>query len=443
MKPPTSPFDPALSCDGGGFSPGLPFPSRRQWATTASLAGLGWITSTARHLARGAERGLSRPKSLILLWMEGGMSQLDGFDPHPGSAAAAGARSIATAVKGLRFGEGLPRTAELAADLVLLRSVTSREGDHSRASYEAQTGQRPLPGLIHPSLGSIICHELADDSGGALDLPAHISILSSSSPARGGYLGARYDAFQMEDPVRPLPDLRASVSGERLGKRIESLDLLERSFAAGRRAEPGGPRALHREAVEGARRLMSSDQLAAFDVDEAPASEREAYGDSAFGRSCLAALRLIGAGVRCVQVTLRGWDSHVDNAATQARQLAILDPALASLIRGLKERGLYDDTLLVVGTEFGRSPRVNLAGGRDHWPHGFSVVLGGGGWRGGIALGETDPTGESRRPAREIRVEDIHATILRRLGIDPSAERVTPLGRPIALSEGRLIRELG
>ncbi len=416
--------------------------SRRRVLRGSALAGLAWLTPVARQLARAAEKSGARPKSLIVLWMEGGISQIESFDPHPGSAIAHGAKAIATAAKGIQFGEGLPRVAELARDFAVIRSVTSKEGDHSRATYNVKTGFRPFPNLVHPSIGSIVCHELDGPGEPSLDLPAHLSILPGGFPARGGYLGARYDAFQTEDPAGPIPDVRAIAKGERQQGRLDSLTVLERSFAAGRLADLDSERTLHRTSIERALRLMSSAQLAAFDVGEAPKAEREAYGDTPFGRGCLAALRLVEAGARCVEVTLPGWDTHIDNATGQAKQLATLDPALAALIRGLKERGLYDDTLLLVATEFGRTPKLNLTEGRDHWPHGFSVLLGGGGLRGGLAVGETDPSGEKRTPAREVRVEDIHATILRQLGINTSEELTTPIGRPIRISEGRVIQEL-
>lgn len=416
--------------------------SRRRFLQGWALAGLGWLTPLSRRLARGAEATGKRPKSVIVLWMEGGMSQLESFDPHPGSAIAYGGKAIATAAKGLRFGAGLPLTAELANDFSVVRSVTSKEGDHSRATYNVKTGYRPFPNLVHPSIGSIVCHELPDAEGAVLDLPSHISILPGGFPARGGYLGARYDAFQTGDPVQPIPDVRPPAAGERQRRRLDSLAVLEETFAKGRLADLESGRTLHRTSVERARRLMSSEQLAAFDVSGVPKAEREAFGDSAFGRGCLAAIRLVEAGVRCVETTLRGWDTHADNAEGQAAQLAILDPALSALVRGLKARGLYEDTLLLVATEFGRTPKQNLAEGRDHWPHGFSVLLGGGGLRGGIAVGETDPTGTTREPAGAVRVEDVHATILRRLGIDTSEELTTPIGRPIKISEGRVIQEL-
>jgi hypothetical protein len=415
--------------------------SRRRFLHGSALAGLGWLTPLSRQLARGAEATGKRPKSVIVLWMEGGMSQLESFDPHPGSAIAYGGKSIATAAKGIQFGAGLPLTAELANDFSIVRSVTSKEGDHSRATYNVKTGYRPFPNLVHPSIGSIICHGLPE-SGPTLDLPSHISILPGGFPARGGYLGARYDAFQTGDPVQPIPDVRPLAKGDRQKQRLDSLAVLEQTFAKGRLAHLESERTLHRTSVERAQRLMSSEQLAAFDVSGIPKAEREAFGDSPFGRGCLAAIRLIEAGVRCVEVTLRGWDTHIDNTEGQAIQLALLDPALSALIRGLKERDLYEDTLLLVATEFGRTPKQNVAEGRDHWPHGFSVLIGGGGLRGGLAVGETDPSGEKQEPGRAVRVEDVHATILRRLGIDTSEELMTPIGRPIKVSEGRVIQEL-
>lgn len=413
--------------------------SRRSFLKSTALAGAGWFTPLAHQLSRAAESGKSRPKSLIVLWMEGGISQLDSFDPHADSAIAAGAKDIATAAPGIRFGAGLPLTAELAKDFAVLRSVTGREGDHTRATYNAKTGYRPLAGLEHPSIGAVLCHELP---GEGLDIPAHVSILAGQHPGRGGYLGPRFDAFKTDDPSKPLPDLRSSAKESVQAARMDALAILEKSFASGRIATLESERTMHRGSVERARRMMSSEQLAAFDVSHLPASERDVFGDTPFGRSCLAAVRLVEAGVRCVEVTLRGWDSHINNAEGQATQLAILDPALASLFKRLRARDLFEDTVVLVATEFGRTPKLNVTEGRDHWPHGFSVLLGGGGFRGGIAVGETDPTGEKKDPAREIRVEDIHATILNRFGIHYQEELLTPIGRPLAISDGKLIAEV-
>lgn len=418
--------------------------TRRALLKSSAVAGLGWLTPLAQQLAKGAEKAGTRPRSVIVLWMEGGASQLETFDPHPGSAIAYGAKAIDTAVRGIRFGEGLPLTAELTPDFSILRAVTSKEGDHTRAIYNVKTGYRPFPGLIHPAIGSVICHEMPAPEGkeAAIDIPSHISILSGQNPARGGYLGAQYDAFQAYDPVTPVPDVRSRTDDDRQSRRFESLAILEQSFAAGRLAGMETSRTLHQTSMERARKMMTSDQLDAFDVSVAPKAEREAFGDTPFGRSCLAAIRLVEVGVRCVEVTLNGWDTHLNNHEGQAKQLGILDPALASLIRLLKDRDLYENTIVMVATEFGRTPKLNVAEGRDHWPHGFSVLLGGGGFRGGLAIGETDPTGESKEPAGKVRVEDIHATIFKQLGIDYEYELMTPIGRPIAISDGRAIRDL-
>lgn len=427
-----------------GLSGGREHLSRRTLLKGSALAGLGWLTPLARHLARGAEKSGTRPQSVIVLWLEGGASQLETFDPHPGHAIARGAKAIKTAVDGIQFGDGLPLTAERAQDFSILRAVTSKEGDHTRAIYNVKTGYRPFPGLIHPAIGSIICHEMPTPEGqtSPLEIPSHISLLPGGNPARGGYLGSSYDAFQAYDPVTPVPDVRARTNDERQRQRLAGLDLLEQSFAAGRLLDLEKSRTLHRTSIERAQRMMSSDQLAAFDVSGVPKAERETFGETPFGRSCLAAVRLVEVGVRCVEITLSGWDTHINNHEGQARQLGILDPALAALINLLKARDLYENTIVMVATEFGRTPTLNLAEGRDHWPHGFSVLLGGGGFRGGLAIGETDPTGESKDPAGKVRVEDIHATILHQLGIHFEDELMTPIGRPIALSDGRVIREL-
>ncbi len=418
--------------------------ARRTFLKSSAIAGLGWLTPLSRQLARGAEARGSRPKSVIILWMEGGASQLETFDPHPGRLIAYGGKAIPTAVKGIQFGEGLPLSAELATDFSVLRSVTSKEGDHSRATYNVKTGFRPIPGLVHPAIGSVICHEMPQPGreGQGSELPTHVSILPGQFPARGGYLGAKFDAFQTYDPVKPVPDIVARASQERQNRRFESLEIIENSFSRGRLPELETERTLHRDAITRAKKMMSSEQLAAFDVSTAPISELAAFGETPFGRACLAATRLVEAGVRCVEVTLRGWDTHINNQEGQAKQLAILDPAFSSLIRHLKTRNLYENTIVLVATEFGRTPKQNVSEGRDHWPHGFSVALGGGGFRGGLAIGETDPEGESREPAQMIRVEDIHASIFHQLGIDFEYELMTPIGRPIAISEGRVIREL-
>jgi uncharacterized protein (DUF1501 family) len=185
--------------------------------------------------------------------------------------------------------------------------------------------------------------------------------------------------------------------------------------------------------------MMSSEQLRAFDLSGVPRAELLAFGDTAFGRGCLVAGRLIQEGVRCVEVTLSGWDSHVANHELHTQLKRTLDPALASLIQYLSDRSLLDQTIVVCGGEFGRTPAMNPAGGRDHWPSGFSMALAGGGLPGGRVTGETDPEGQRLNYDQGIPIADIHASILHRLGIQHDLELETPVGRPLKLSEGKVV----
>lgn len=415
--------------------------SRRTLLKWGGAAGIAWLTPLSQLLAREAESApRGRPaRSVIILWMAGGPSQLETFDPHPTSPIAHGSRAIATSLRGVQLGEGMPRLAEVMSEVTLVRSVVSKEADHERAVYNMKTGYRPSSTVVHPSVGAIVCHEL-DDAG--MDLPRHISILPDQWPARGGYLGGRFDAFQVQDPKGPIQDVANPAPKERLEKRMRDLGVVEEAFGRGRPAGLDPQTTLHQVTLARATRLMGSDQLAAFDVNQAPASQRAAYGDTPFGRGCLAALRLVERGVRCVEITLDGWDTHVTNHDLQRKKIGILDPAFAALIRDLKERGLLESTLVLCGGEFGRTPKLNPLEGRDHWPYGFSVALAGGGFRAGHVHGSTDPAGEKREPQEEVQVEDLHATLLHGLGIRPGKELKTPVGRPLALSDGRVLRAL-
>lgn len=416
--------------------------SRRTLLKTVGAAGVSaWLTPIATLLARADERApTGKPaRSVIILWMAGAPSQLETFDPHPGSKISYGTKAIKTALPGVQLAEGLGNVADLMGDISLVRSVVSKEADHERAVYNMKTGYRPNPTVVHPAIGAVICHEL-NDTG--LDLPRHISILPDQWPARGGYLGAQFDAFQVYDPQGPIQDVTPLVEKDRLDQRMKDLSVVEQAFGRGRPANLDPATTLHQLSMARALKIMSSDQLAAFDVKQATAAQRAAYGDTPFGRGCLAALRLIETGVRCVEVTLDGWDTHVNNHELQGQKVQALDPAFAALIRDLKARGLFDSTIVLCGGEFGRTPKLNPVGGRDHWPYGFTVALAGGGMRGGHVIGSTDPEGESKEPEKPVTVQDIHATIQHAVGIDPEKEIITPVGRPLALSDGKVIREL-
>lgn len=422
--------------------------NRRTLLRAAGASGLAWLTPLSRALAISDEQQRSRnpPQSVILLWMNGAPSQLETFDPHPGTEIAAGSRARSTSVSGIQIGERFEQVAELMEDISIVRSVTSKEGDHERAVYNIKTGFRPDPTLVHPAIGSVICHQTADEDQGRIDIPRHVSILPGDQPGRGGYLGDQYDAFKLDDPLQPLPDLKKRVPEKRFANRLNTLEFLEQQDPFRRKNEPrsryGDPNTL------AALKMMSSEQLKAFDISGVPLGLRREFGETPFGRGCLAALRLIEAGVRCVEVTLSGWDTHVNNHELQARQVDILDPALAALIRQLKQRDLFDRTVVVCGGEFGRTPEMNAAEGRDHWPHGFSIALAGGGLAGGRVVGATSPRPklDPRQRLQDVEnpktVEDIHATILHQLGIDHEIELDTPVGRPMRISEGQIIKEL-
>lgn len=420
--------------------------SRRGFlARGLGLAGSAWLTRLAHGLARAEAaraRGSSEPpRSIICLWLTGGPSQLETFDPHPDKMIAYGTKAIPTALPGVQIGAGLERVAEQMASLSLIRSMVSREADHVRGSYLMKTGYSPDLAIMHPALGAIVAHELPTES---LDLPRHISILGSffprsDQPARGGFLGSEYDAFKVWDPAAPVPNVQARVEADRQERRLADVAVIDRAFAQGRERQVA--RLGHAEMLGQASRMMSSAQLRAFRIEEEPLSLQRDYGETPFGRGCLAARRLIEVGVRAVEVSLNDWDSHRNNHEVHGRLIAELDPALATLIRDLRERELLDRTIVLCGGEFGRTPHFNHKEGRDHWNQGFSIALAGGGIRKGLVLGETDPEGGPVQKDK-ITYPDVFATILAALGIDHAKENAVPNGQYVKLSQGKVIPSL-
>ena len=421
--------------------------NRRTLLRAATAGTISWLTPLARSLSRAAEKNPrgAPAKSVIVLWMKGGPSQLETFDPHPNTRIGGETKAIKTSSPGIKIARGLDQVAEQMEHISLVRSVISDQKDHERATYNAKTGFRPDPTMIHPALGAVICRQLTDQ----LDIPRHISILPGSWPARGGYLGDQYDAFLVGDPKKPLPDLATTVSQSRSKRRINDLiDIVEPEFSRGRLPKLDQQKTLHRISINRAIKMMSSEQLRAFDVMSASQNLRNRYGDTPFGRGCLAACQLIKAGVRCVEVTLGGWDTHINNHQLQQKRMAILDPAMATLIDHLKEEKLLEHTIVLWGGEFGRDPRIHATDGRDHWPHGFTVAMAGGGITGGQVIGATspEPEVEAARPNRNVEnprnIADIHATVLKAVGIDFQQEMYNPPIRPVAISEGKVIQEL-
>ncbi len=418
--------------------------SRRDLFMAAFASGL-TFTVPGLDLRAAERRGDERRKSLIVVWLGGGASQLETWDPHPGTKIGGPTKSIKTTIPGLEIADLYPRVAEQIHELNVIRSLVSKEGDHERGTYMLKTGYRPDPTLIHPSLGAIACHELPNEE---IEIPSHISLIGGQWPARGGFLGEVHDAFKIYDPGNGIQNLKPRVDEVRQGQRLKGLDVVSKSFQTGRRVQVENT--LHQLTVERALRMMTSEQLKAFEIEQEPQAIRDAYGKSLFGRGCLTARRLVETGVRAVEVTLEGWDTHANNFAGTKTQAALLDPALAALIHDLKQRDLLASTLVLCISEFGRTPKINGVDGRDHWPRGFSCLVGGGGLRSGLVIGETDiePQTEqdanksSKSPHDPIEVPDLFATVLRQLGVEFDKEVLTPIGRPMKFSSGKPIERL-
>ncbi len=422
--------------------------SRRDVLRVAAGAGVSFLLP-ALDLKATESRGAERPKSLITLWMQGGPSQLESWDPHPNSKFGSSPKSIKTTINGLQISEFLPRMAEQMHNLSVVRSLVSPEGDHERGTYFVQSGYRPETTVVHPALSAVLAHGLTDSK---LEIPNHVSLSGGDGfvVPRGGYLGAEFDAFRVPDPGNNINNMRSTVEDDRQRRRLQGLDVVSNAFRKGRPTQAQDT--LHQHVIERALTMMSSQQLKAFELDDETKETKENYGDSRFGRGCLVARRLVEQGVRAVQVVLSGFDTHVNNLEGQQRQMQILDPSFAALMKDLKDRDLLDSTVVLCIGEFGRTPWLNPLEGRDHWPLGFSCVLGGGGLKSGIVIGETNPdlafaerekkNPERTKPVNPIEVPDLYATILTLMGLDPTLEINTPIGRPIMLSEGRSLSQL-
>ncbi len=407
--------------------------SRRALLRAAGWSALSFLAGPL--LARRARAGEAGARALIVLWLDGGPSQLETFDPKPGTGVGGPTRGIPTRLPGVQFAEHLPRLAERADRLALVRSLVTPEGEHQRGRHLLRTGHSITPTVAYPGVTAVVAHERAPE---ALEIPPHVAFLSPHPP-RGGYLGAGWHAFAVGDPAGRLPDLVHPAGEARLDRRQQDLAVLERAFAKERPEQAAATQ--HAALAERARRMMRSPQLAAFDVAQEDASLRERYGDAPFGRACLAARRLVEVGVPAVEVTLGGWDTHQDNFTKSAEQAEVLDQAFAALLDDLAERDLLASTLVLCAGEFGRTPRINPLDGRDHWTRGFSAVLAGGGVRPGVVIGETDPAGEAG-PSDPVSPQDLHATLYTLLGIEREQWFDTPQGRPVRLNEGRPLAAL-
>ncbi|MEO1616188.1 MAG: DUF1501 domain-containing protein [Planctomycetota bacterium] len=418
-----------------------------------------------KHLQASESIIPARAKACILIWLDGGPSHLETFDPKPDAPAEVRGplASIATSVPGIRISECLPKTASLMHHLALVRSMTSPLGEHNFGTHYLMTGYKPTPVLEYPSFGAVLAHlrersQEADDPASVL--PQHVAVpdfrVGGSRLSGSGYLPGKTAPFSLGgDPAREGFSVRdldpySGIDVSRLNRRRKFSQAFDRFGGLGNDSAETPADSELKRAFD---LITSKEAKQAFELESEPEAVRKRYGLKTVGQSCLLARRLVERGVPFVTVNHRGWDTH-ENLYTRLKEgytgakvdvglVPSLDLALSALVQDLAERSLLDETLIVVMGEFGRTPKLNTQGGRDHWPRVFSSLLAGGGVAGGQVVGSSDAVGEL--PAdHPVTPSDLAATIYHLLGIDPTQELKTPDGRRerIAPAEARVVQKL-
>lgn len=388
------------------------------------------ITSQADELR-------SRGMACILLFMQGAPSQFETWSPLPRHANGGETKAIPTSVAGIEISENMPHCAKAMSDLALIRSVTSKEGNHQRATYLLHHGYLPVGGVKHPTLGANVAEQIGD---AASELPSFVQIGGKMpNSGGGGLLGIDYDPLVLQSATRPPANTELSAGANRYARRLRLLESMEGGFAAaGGSQVVADQHKLMRRAAE----MIQSPKMEAFDLSREDEKLRTAYGEGDFAAGCMMARRLVERGVTFVEVWSRGWDTHFDNFARTRDLCGQVDQPTAQLIADLKQRGMLDRTLVIWMGEFGRTPRINPRAGRDHYPKAFSVALAGGGVRGGQVIGRVDESG-TEVADRPVLVTDLFRSIYHGLGIDPEVERVASNGRPIKIVDGgKVVNEL-
>jgi hypothetical protein len=411
-----------------------------------------WLPAFADEAGQATDRH----RSVILLWMTGGPPQTDTFDMKPGHENGGQFKPIETSVPGIQICEHLPQLAKQMEHCVPIRSMSTKEGDHTRATYLMRTGNLPQGPIDYPTLGSLFSKELGKENS---ELPNFVAVAPytqfSPSAYGPGFLGPKFAPLVVGDPNRvamnPNRDtydqsltvknlaLPQGIDTQRADARLSLLGELESDFASLR---PGLNSESHQSAYAAAVRMMRSEAVKAFNLDEESGKLRDAYGRSQFGQACLLARRLVERGVPFVEVSLNGvgnnqtfaWDTHQQNFPSVKALLGVLDPAWATLMSDLKDRGLLDSTLIVWMGEFGRTPKINPQKGRDHFPNAWSTVLCGGGIKGGQVVGKTSEDG-MKVVDRPVSIQDLIATMVKSIGLDPTKQNISNVGRPIRLAD--------
>ena len=380
-------------------------------------------------------------ESVIFLNMTGGMSHIDTFDVKPSKKEVQGpVEAISTVADGIQISQYLPRTAAVMDKICVIRSMSSINGAHDRGQYVLHRSYAPRGTIVHPTLGAWTMKLKGRKNK---EIPGFVTVGSGAANASAGFFGVKYSGVPLGRPDEGLKDsVRAdSVTEEDFGRRLKLADALNQDFhRQHHNVEAAAYDELYKEAV----RLMRSDDLKAFDISREPQSSRDAYGDNSFGQGCLLARRLVEHGVRYVEVSLGGWDTHYDNFTAVEARCQVLDRAYANLLIELESKGLLQSTIVALSTEFGRSPNIVAEhnNGRDHHPTAFSSLLAGGGIKGGIVHGKTDSKG-GRVKKDKVSVEDFNATIAHALGMNVDAVLLSPSGRPFQVAhKGKPVKTL-
>src|SRR5262245_1924414 len=375
-------------------------------------------------------------KSAILLWMDGGPSTIDIWDLKPGASTGGEFKQISTAGD-MQISEHMPQTAKVMDKLSIIRSMSTREADHTRGKYYMRTGYVPNPNIEHPSYGAVVAHETMEQRQD-LEIPPFVTI---GGPSEGpGFLGMKWAPFSVTSngQIRNL-DVRAEEL-DRMVDRMRALDVLEKSFVSQNRGQAAMD---HMQILQKTVALMTSKQMDAFKVTKEPKEVQDRYGTDAFGRGCLMARRLVEVGVPFVEVDMGGWDNHngIFNIL-RTQRLPALDKSMSALVEDLNQRGLLKDTAIIWMGEFSRTPRINGNGGRDHWARAWSVVVGGAGLKTGITVGKTNEDGTAV-DTDPYTSQDVMATVCKALGISLETTFTSNNGRPMKIANsGKVIKEL-
>ncbi len=411
--------------------------SRRHFVTRAAQSFLGvsalaGLPSFARAAGAGASnaRQIATAKQVIYLYMNGGMSHLDTLDPKTNAEVMGSTKLRHTAVDDLKLSDNLPLLGKRADKLAVIHSMTSTQGAHQQGNYYMHTSYEMRSSIRHPAMGAWM---LKFDGRHNPTLPGNVMIGSDSTHPGSGFFESSLSPLMIRDPEGGLQNsgLARGMTEERFNFHRSLAEKLDQPFVE--KYDQRNVRA-YTDMYDDAIKLMRSQDLAAFDLVDEPDNLKTRYGKNAFGQGCLLARRLVEHGVRFVEVSLGGWDTHNSNFVNVPEQCNMLDSALATLLDDLERRGLLETTLVVLATEFGRTPEINTNEGRDHHPTAFSCLLAGGGVRGGHVHGSTDERG-AKLVEKAVTIPDFNATIGYALGLPLDQVLYSPSMRPFTLAD--------